>query len=159
MKVMTDIIQRLSITSIVQIVIMIWNNMFLLIMSISILLGSRAGGVNHNKGRRKVPLTTEIVIFYAAAFLYNLFFAFNLMCEGDTGAFSVIGLRIGIFGYFSAGAFQTLLFLQLLKNQVAEKTEIKALRSIISGVQLLHVICLILLVITPFTNALYWFDE
>ena len=34
-----------------------------------------------------------------------------------------------------------------------------ALRNIIFGVQLLHVICLILLVITPFTNALYWFDE
>ena len=156
---MTGIIQRLNITSIVQIVIMIWNNLFLLIMSISILLGREYSGLNNRKGRKKVPLTTEILIFYAALFMYNLFFAFNLTMEGDTGAFSVVGLRIGIFGYFAAGAFQTLFFLQMLKKQVAEKIGSRPLKNTILSVQLIHVICLILLVITPFTNALYWFDE
>ena len=120
---MTEIIQRLSITSIVQIVIMIWNNLFLLIMSISILLGSRAGDLNHYEGRKKVPLTTEILIFYGAAFLYNMFYASIMLCEGDTSLVNHIGMRIGIFGYFAAGAFQTLLFLQLLKNQVLKKPE------------------------------------
>lgn len=149
---MTEIMQQIDKISLVQIVIMIWNDLFLLIMSISILLGRRAD-------RTKVPLTTEIVTFYAAAFMYNLFSIFNLPWDGNTSAVAVVGLKISIFGYFAAGAFQTLLFLQLLKNQVAEKIGSKPLKNTILGVQLLHVFCLILLCITPFTNALYWFDE
>lgn len=149
---MTEIIQRLDTISLIQIVIMIWNDLFLLIMSISILLGRR-------NNRTKVPLTTEIVIFYAAAFMYNLFSIFNLPWDGNTSAVAVVGLKISIFGYFAAGAFQTLFFLQLLKNQVAEKIGSKPLKNTILGVQLLHVFCLILLCITPFTNVLYWFDE
>ena len=149
---MTEIIQRIDTISLIQIVIMIWNDLFLLIMSISILLGRR-------DDRTKVPLTAEIVIFYTAAFMYNLFSIFNLPWDGNTSAVAVFGLKISIFGYFAAGAFQTLLFLQMLKNQVAEKTGSKAMSNTILGVQLLHVFCLILLVLTPFTNVLYWFDE
>jgi len=156
---MDAFVQRAGASSLIQIVIMIWNDLFLLIMAVSMLLGMRSDRSLDGEDRVKVPLTTEIVIFYAAAFMYNLFSIFNLPWDGNTSPVAVVGLKISIFGYFAAGAFQTLFFLQLLKNQVAEKIGGKPLKNTIFGVQLLHVFCLILLCITPFTNALYWFDE
>ena len=156
---MDEFVQRIGIPALIQIVIMIWNDVFLLIMAISMLLGMRSDRSGGGANRVKIPLTTEIVVFYAAAFFYNLFSIFNLPWDGNSDAVAVVGLKISIFGYFAAGAFQTLLFLQLLKNQVAEKIGSKPLKNTILGVQLLHVFCLILLCITPFTNALYWFDE
>ena len=156
---MEAFVQRAGVSALIQIVIMIWNDVFLLIMAVSMLLGMRSDRTDKSKDRVKVPLTTEIVIFYAAAFMYNLFSIFNLPWDGNTSAVAVVGLKFSIFGYFAAGAFQTLLFLQLLRNQVAEKIGRKPLEYAILGVQLLHVFCLILLIITPFTNALYWFDE
>ena len=156
---MTEFVQRAGIESLIQIVIMIWNDLFLLIMAVSMLLGMRSNRSDDSEERVKVPLTTEIVIFYAAAFMYNLFSIFNLPWDGNTSPVAVVGLKISIFGYFAAGAFQTLFFLQLLKNRVTEKVGSKPLKNTIFGVQMLHVFCLILLFITPFTGTLYWFDE
>lgn len=156
---MAEIIQRIGIASLVQIVIMIWNDLFLLIMAVSMLLGMRPNPWDNDADRMKIPLTTEIVIFYAAAFMYNLFSIFNLIWEKDTSGIGMIGLKVSVFCYYVAGAFQTLFFLQLLKNQVAEKIGSKALKNTILGVQLMHVVCLILLISTPFTNALYWFTD
>ena len=156
---MDEFVRRIGTPALIQIVIMIWNDIFLLIMAISMLLGIKSDRTEGNAVGVKVPPTTEIVVFYAAAFFYNLFSIFNLPWDGNTDAVAVVGLKISIFGYFAAGAFQTLLFLQLLKNHLAEKIGSKPLKNTILGVQLLHVFCLILLCITPFTNALYWFDE
>jgi sensor histidine kinase YesM len=128
-------------------------------MAVSMMLGKKADRLDSNEDRMKVPLTTEIVIFYSATFFYNLCSVFNRIFEGDVSTPAVIGQRISMFCYFLAGAFQTLFFLQLLKDQVAERIGSKPLKYAILGVQLLHVICLFLLLITPFTNVLYRFDE
>ena len=156
---MDEFVQRVGLTSLIQIVIMIWNDVFLLIMAISMLLGMRSDRSGGNADRVKVPLTTEIVVFYAAAFMYNLCSVFNRIFEGDVSAVSVAGQKISIFCYFLTGAFQTLFFLQLLKNQVAARIGSKPLKNTILGVQFIHVFCLILLCVTPFTGALYRFDE
>lgn len=155
---MDELVQRIGITSLIQIFIMIWNDIFLLIMAISMLFGKESNRSQSGADLVKIPLTKEIVIFYAAAYMYNLFSIFNLFWEGDTGVAGTVGLKISIFGYYAAGAFQTLLFLQLLKNQVAEKIGSKPLKNVILAVQLVHVCCLLLLILTPFTGALYRFD-
>ena len=112
---MDEFVQRIGIPALIQIVIMIWNDVFLLIMAISMLLGIKSDRTDGNAVGVKIPLTTEIVVFYAAAFFYNLFSIFNLPWDGNSSPAAVVGLKISIFGYFAAGAFRFLAQLNKLR--------------------------------------------
>lgn len=75
------------------------------------------------------------------------------------GSFYVTLNYVVGFGYYSVGAFQTLLFLQVIKKYVAQSNGNTTLKKLSFIMQLLHIPALILLAVTPFTYWLYYFDE
>ncbi len=156
---MSELIQRIGILLFIQIIIESWNGVFLLIMIFSMILGKRLNRSNRFMNKVKIPLTNEIIIFYIAIFLYNIFDIFICLANGNTSTYSFYMERVATIGYFAVGAFQTLFFLQLIKKQIAEKNGLDKLKKITFAFQLLHIPCLVLLAVTPFTNALYYFDE
>ena len=156
---MSELIQRIGISVFIQIVIECWNNVFLLIMFFSIIIGKLHDGSANFTGKVKIPLTNEILIFYIVIFLYN---ACDILCassRGDTSTYGFYMNRISEFAYDVMGAFQTLFFLQIIKKHIAEKKGLDRLRKVIFSVQLLQIPSLFLLAVTPFTNALYYFDD
>lgn len=56
------------------------------------------------------------------------------------------------------GAFLSLFYLELVKKHVAEENGAVLLKKITAVLQLLHIPLLILLVLTPFTGAIYYFN-
>ena len=156
---MSELIQRIGISVFIQIVIECWNNVFLLIMFFSIIIGKLHDGSANFTSKVKIPLTNEILIFYIVIFLYN---ACDILCassRGDTSTYGFYMNRISEFAYDVMGAFQTLFFLQIIKKHIAEKKGLDRLRKVIFSVQLLQIPSLFLLAVTPFTNALYYFDD
>ena len=155
---MEDFTARIGIPSFTQMVIECWNELFLLIMIVMLLISRR-----HNEiGKAynvKIPLTNEILVFYFAIFLYSLF---DIICTASYGDTSDKGFRIyaaSEFCYYTTGVFQTLFFLQIVKQHIAVRNGMQWLKNITLAMQCLHIPCIVLLLSTPFTNALYWFDQ
>ena len=117
---MEDLIQRIGVSLFTQIVIELWNSVFLLLMIFS--LNIRILFVNKKKNRTKILYTKEIVIFYNVIFIYNLINVLGIIPTGSTSLISFWLVRIADFLYYVLGAFQTLFFLQLIKKYIAEKT-------------------------------------
>ena len=154
---MEEFIQRIGILDYTQAVIELWNSVFLLIMIFSLFLGNYA--VKEGVSRIHIPLTNEIITFYCAIFLYNLFDVGCGLASGDTSRPGIILKAVSEMGYFAVGAFLTLFFLQMIKNDIAKKNGMIMLGYVTTGVQLLQIPCLALLFTTPFNKLLYYFDE
>ena len=155
---MQDLIRRIGISQFIQVVIELWNSVFLLIMIFSM----RIKGLKSDQKKTyyiDIPYTKEITIFYNTIFVYNLINVVCILTAGSDSDFSYWIVRIFGFLYYSAGAFQTLFFLQLIKKYISQKNGLKQLEKAVTIMQTAHLPALALLAATPFTGALYSFDE
>jgi len=155
---MTELIKRIGIPKFIQIVIEGWNEIFLVLLTIVMQVSKLRDMSDELASKVKIPLTNELVIFYSAIFAYNLANIITLVYGGHDSAVSYYVMRIGVFCYYLIGAFQTMFFLEVIKTYIAKKNHDNRLERVITGFQLLEVPSLVLLLITPFTKALYYFD-
>lgn len=155
---MKELIERIGIPLFIEIIIELWNSVFLLIMIFSLQIMER-----YNNGKvtdyDSIPYSTEISVFYSTIFIYNLINVASIVTMGGTDPVSYWVMRIGVFLYYATGAFLTLFFLQLLKKYVAQKNGLKRLETAVTALQLMHFLALGLLAVTPFTGAIYYIDE
>lgn len=156
---MSELIQRIGAPAFIQVIVEIWNSVFLFIMILSLAFGVRQRKISTGSDRYQAPLTREIMIFFIAVFFYNAFDIAVILIRGLQGRFFTALNYALEFGYFSLGAFQTLLFLQVIKKYAAEKNGNAALKKIAFIIQLLHIPALVFLAATPFTHWLFYIDE
>ena len=155
---MQEFVERIGIPNFIQIVIELWSEVFLLLMIFSF-------GINLKLSKDKpqkfmdVPYTKEITVFYCAILLYNLCNAVGIAADGNPSPLCVRAAQISDFLYYALGAFQTLFFLQLIKQHIALKNGNRRLARTAFGMQLLHVPLLMLLVTTPYSGLLYYFNN
>lgn len=156
---MNELIQRVGTLSFIQVIVEIWNSVFLLIMILSLALSVRQSKMTSRSDRFETPFTREILLFFIAVFFYNTFDILISLIMGVPGdLYVVLNYALDI-GYFAVGAFQTLLFLQVIKKYVAEENGNTTLKKIATAFQLLHIPALILLAVTSFTHWLFYIDE
>ena len=155
---MQNLIDRIGITLFIQVVIEVWNGVFLIVMTSLLVLGTQ---LRNNKGQNRIeiPFTTDILVFYNAIFLYNFFNILSIVGENSTTVFGYWLVRVSNFCYYLVGAFQTLFLLQLLKKGIADKNGFNRLNKMTLILQLMHIPLLSILIITPFTESLYYFDD
>ena len=154
---MNDLIQRVGFPMFIQLVLESWNEIILLMLTAVMLIGKSKDRQNELINKTKIPLTNELIMFFAATFLYNLFDIIG-RSTSDCPVFCLLQ-RTGVFFYYAVGNFLTLLFLQVVKKYVAEKNESRTLKIIISAFQLLCMFNYALLIITPFTGVIYSINE
>ncbi len=153
---MEQLIERIGIPDFIQMILEAWNSVFLLIMIFSMIIEKRT---DKDAADVKIPLTNEIIVFFCAIFVYNFCNMICIAVDGDTSQFGLTAMPISEFCYYVTGAFQTLFFLQVVKKHMVEKNGMNKLKIAVTAVQLLNIPCLILLAATPFTGALYYYDE
>ncbi|MBR7038781.1 MAG: histidine kinase [Oscillospiraceae bacterium] len=154
---MSALVDRIGLPMFVQVVIEIWNGLFLIIMIASLHV---KGSMGHRGVKSfTIPYTTEILVFYHAIFLYDLCNVLGIVAEGETGPVGWWVVRIADFFYYLIGAFQTLFFLELIRRHVAARIGSTRLKAATVFMELLHVPLLLLLLSTPLTGALYHFSE
>ena len=155
---MEEVIQRISLPVFIQLVLECWNGVFLFIMLFSLFLG-KYSDKRSNTANIKIPMTNEIIIFFIATLFYNLFDITANFHYADTSESGFLWYSGSVFCYYIVGAFQTVFFLQLVKIHIAKKNDMRLLGKLTTAVQCLHIPCIALLAATPFTKALYWFNE
>ena len=156
---LNELIQRIGISGIIQIAVSLWSNILLVIITLSLSSGIKKSKSSAGPNNYQTPFTKEIMIFFIAVFFYNTFDIVINLITGVPGDFSVAVHYVMLIGYFAVGAFQTLLFLQVVKKYVAQVNGMERLRKTTLFIQLLHIPALVLLTITPFTHWLFYLDE
>ena len=156
---MSEVVQRVGMPTFIQVIIEIWNSVFLLIMIFSLVRGGRQQEISSQTDKYEGTFTREILLFFIAVFFYNAFDIVIGMIMGKPSRFFVVLNYAMVIGYFVVGAFQTLLFLQVIKKYVAEKNVNAVLKKITSIIQLLHIPALVLLAVSPLTHWLFYVDE
>lgn len=155
---MNELFERLGATKFLQVALEGWNEVFLLILIAVMMIGIRHDKTDELVKRVKIPLTNELILFFAAIFIYNLSNMISLCVTGVTTTTARCFNQICVFGYYAAGGFQTLLFLQVIRNYVVEMQESPRLHRTVFVFQLLQIPLFLLLLVTPFTHALYYLD-
>ena len=107
---MGEFIQRVGTPTFIEVIVEIWNSVFLLIMILSLALGVRQSKSSLRQDRFETPFTREILLFFIAVFLYNAFDIAIALVMGVPGNLYVALNYVFCIGYFAVGAFQTLLF-------------------------------------------------
>ena len=126
---MQEFVNQVGIPIFIQIIIELWNELFLLIMIFSL-------SIKMKFTKKKmlnaidVPYTKEIIVFYYAILLYNFFNILSIVTSGQKTLFCYWTMRISVFLYYISGAFQTLFFLQLIKKKIAVKNGIKKMETV-----------------------------
>lgn len=156
---MNELIQRIGVPSFIQVVLELWNSVFLIIMTFSIASGIRQNKLSSHEDKYETPLSKELLQFFVAIFFYNALDIGIMFIRGLPGRFCLILNYIMDTGYFAIGAYQTLLFLQVIKKYVAEKNGMLVLKKLTFIVQFLHIPALVLLAVTPFTHWLFYVEE
>ena len=156
---MTELIERIGWASFIQIVIESWNELILLLLLSTMLIGIRHDKTDELMKQVRIPMTKELVVFYAAIFLYDLFDIIDILFMGVQNEFSGYVVNIGVFGYYTVGGLLTLFFLWVIKKHIAEALEKERLRKIFTGFQFLQIPLFVLLALTPFTGALYRIND
>ena len=155
---MNELIQHIGYPLLIQIIIECWNELFLLLLIIVMQVGRYRDRADALVSKVKIPLTAELMIFYTAIFFYNFADIIILLYGGHDSRGAYYVMRIGVFCYYLIGAFQTVFFLDVIKKHIARRNNDKWLERVIIGFQLLEVPNVLLLLSTPFTNALYTID-
>ncbi len=155
---MEDLIKRVGIPMFVQLAIESWNEILLLILILTILVGQKMDKSNRMFDNLKIPMTGELTVFYVAALIYNFCDVFGNAFLDTTMEFSHYVVRLSIFLYYVVGFFQTLLFLQVMRKYVAEKNGQQPLKKALLVFQALQFLNLLILFINPFTHILYRID-
>ena len=154
---MTELIERVGLPMFIQLIIEVWNELILLMLTGVMLVGKSQDKHNELMSKTKIPLTNELIIFYLAAFFYNMF---DIITRSLGNVPSPEYLyKTCVFMYYAVGGFQTLLLLEVIKKYVAEKAHNELLKKCIIGVQLLNIANYLLLIATPFTETIYSIDE
>lgn len=156
---MQAFIDRIGIPDFIHIIVQIWNFVFIIIMIVSIIISGKRTGYDSESRKLELPFTNEILIFFVMIFMFNIFDVVCTATKGEMSSYGFFVAQVSFFGYFIIGFAQMILFLQLIKINVADKIGSVKLRFITSFVQCLHIPSLFLLSITPFTGALYYFDQ
>lgn len=156
---MSEVVQRVGMPTFIQVIIEIWNSVFLLIMIFSLVRGLRQSKISAQPDKYEGTFTREILLFFIAVFFYNAFDVVIDMIIGIPNSFLITLNYAMVIGYFAVGAFQTLLFLQVIKKYVAEKNGNMTLKKVTFIIQLLHIPALVLLAVSPFAHWLFYIDE
>lgn len=157
---MNNLLERIGLPLLVQISIECWNELLLLLLIFVMVLSTRrdrSGG--EETGSSVAPLMKELVFFYSGTFVYNLCDIAYIVFSGMPTMASFLIMRISSFLYYCSGEFLTLIYLQVVKKFISDIPGKTNLKKFISFFQYVQLPIILLLLITPFTGAVYRINE
>lgn len=152
-----NLIERIGVPLFVQVIIEWWNGIFMIMMISCLCFSIRS--VKKHIPKYTELFSKEIMIFFVAAYFYNLQSIMGVIYVGDDTPIHHTISYIANFLYFFTGAFLSLLFLQIIKTYVAKKNNIPLLKNMVNVIQSFHIILIGFLFSTPFTDALFYMDK
>ena len=135
---MTELIERIGLPFFIQIIIELWNEIFIIILISILLIENRHDIKYESEVRNEIPLTKELFIFYVLLLCYNICDVMSIAFAGKQTLASCIIMRTGVFCYFITEGVRTFFLLQIIKKHIAQKLSMKKLERIICIFQFLQ---------------------
>ena len=156
---MEAFIGRVGIPMFVQLSIETWNELILIILIFSMIIGLKLDKTNTYTKDLAIPMSKEIVFFYSAILMYNFFDIAAHLTLNDPSEISSFISKISVFLYFLVGECQTLLYLYVIWKYVIGKDSGKPLKYLLFAFFMIQGVNFALLIVNPFTNVLYLLNE
>ena len=156
---MSELLSRVGLPLFVQAVMLFYDDIFLLIMIVTMCFGIKKDREHHFVKKIAVPYTEELLVFFIANFFYNLADIGIIYFMNSISAQAYYGVRFSTMVYYFVGAFLTMFVLEMVRRQIVKGPQDKVVNGILRFTQFLQVLLLVLLVITPFYECLYYFDD
>lgn len=156
---MAGVNSQIEFNDMVNIIISIWGNVFILVMIFSLYISKNHDKNNKNIKNISIPYTDEILIFYILIFFYNLFYAIISMIEITEVAYAKQAYLTATFLYYIVGAMLMFLFFWFCKKYVADPMNDKILDVSIKVMTTIQVILLVLLIVNIFTGIIFYYDD
>ena len=156
---MRELAERIGYPMFIQVIAESWTEIFLLLLISTMLIGIKRDKTDAMMSRVEIPMTRELIIFYAALFVYSLSDIMDITLGAQPTIFSRYVISIGVFIYYLSGGFQTVFFIQVLKKHIAEKNGFTRLKKLLTAFQIGHIPLFLILLLTPFTDILYYIDS
>ena len=156
---MNGFTERIGLPVLMQIIVECWNEIFLLLLISVMIFGIRRDRSDELLKQVSIPFTKELIAFFSAVLIYNITDTATLIFGGLESTAAYYTMRIGIFIYYLTGAFLTVFLLRVVKEHIVRDDGSAALQRLLTGLQLLVIPNVILLLLTPFFNVIYSFDD
>ena len=156
---MQGLIERIGLPLFVQITIESWNVLYILMTICTLLMHIHHDRKVRPDVRVAIPMTKEMLTFFLAVAIYNACDVLDIVFGGMPTLLSAVVIRCGVFCYYAVGGFLTVFFLQVTKKQIARKMQDVRLERWILAFQIAQIPMFLLLLLTPFTGALYRINE
>ncbi len=153
------LIQNVGLLYFIQIIIESWNEIFLLMMVASMFISVKHDKESNFTRNAAIPFTYEILVFYIIVVFYNLADVISVTYDTIGGEEGYAISRMATFFYYLCGAEFTIFFLYVVKKHITSKFGMKRMENLIIFMEMLQGLCIFLLILTPFTNVIYYYDE
>ena len=118
---MQAFIERIGIPAFIQVIIELWNLVFMIIMILSIIVSMSKTDYDSESQKLYLPFSKEIIIFFFIIFMYNYFDVMCMIMIGERSRYGFFVRQAAELGYFAVGSAQMIFFLRLVKKNIADK--------------------------------------
>ena len=157
--IMQELIDRVGISIFVQIIIECWNEVFIFLLLLALLIRIHSYQLNQCIIQSKLHISKEFVIFYIIILLYNMCGILSNLFSGSTTPLAKIMISVSLLSYYMINGFHNIFLLQVFKKYLAAKINMPFLKKGIVFFQLLQIFLMLTLSFTPFTDIFYRINE
>ncbi len=154
---MQELIDRVGISIFVQIIIECWNEVFIFLLLLTLLIRIHSYNLNHVQP--KLHISKEFVTFYIIILLYNLCGILSSLFLGSTTPLAKMMTPVSLFSYYVIGGVHNIFLLQVFKKYLAKNINMPLLKQKIAFFQILQICLLFLLLFTPVINIFYQISD
>lgn len=158
-ELINDLLEYKSVLALVDIVYNLMNAVFLIMMFVVITIDKSRDKKKALIKKAEIPMSDEIVLFYAALFFYNLFYTIIRLFNGSPVPALSTAAHASAFFYDVVGGLQLLLYLHVIDKYIAKKTENARLHNLVTFFRVVQGLNYVLLAMTPFTGVIFYFNE
>lgn len=155
---MTELVNRIGAARLIQIALEVWNSLFLVIIVLLLLIDRGRKSSARYRHLPKIPLTRELIFLCSAIFFYSMFDVLSICFDGVAEKRAAVWKYIGEYGFYLTGWVLLAFFLWVLKSQFKPDVQGKTLRRWLTGLQILQLVNLVLLALSPALHILFVID-
>lgn len=155
---MTELVNRIGAARMIQIALEVWNSLFLVIIVLLLLIDRGRKSSARYRHLPKIPLTRELIFLCSAIFFYSMFDVLSICFDGVAEKRAAVWKYIGEYGFYLTGWVLLAFFLWVLKSQFMPDVQGKPLRMWLTGLQILQLVNLVLLALSPALHILFVID-
>ena len=152
---MNAVVERIGVSMFIQVIIGCWNELFILFLLLTLLLGIRRDRKISNELDIEIPMSHEIIVYTFTVLMFNLCDIILALLTGIDTPAAEFCMQCCAFGYYASAEFHSLFIMWLFRKNVVDVVNRLFPRCTSYAVHFLHLPMMLLILTAPLTGFLY----